>query len=35
MPRLPGVPDVFHRVRIPPDLEAVTTRGDEDEPEAA
>ena len=33
--RLPGVPDVFHRVRIPADLDAVTTLGDEEEPEAA
>ena len=33
--RLPGVPDVFHRVRIPDDLDAATTRGAEEEPEAA
>jgi CubicO group peptidase (beta-lactamase class C family) len=35
LPRLPGIPDVFHRVRIPKDLESVTTRGTEEEPEAA
>jgi CubicO group peptidase (beta-lactamase class C family) len=35
MPRIPGVPDVFHRVRVPKDLEAVTTRGAEEDPEAA
>ncbi len=29
MPRLPGVPDVFRRVRVPDDLEPVTTRGEE------
>jgi CubicO group peptidase (beta-lactamase class C family) len=34
LPRLPGVPDVFHRVRIPEDLEVVTIRGEEDGPEA-
>ncbi len=34
LPRLPGVPDVFHRVRVPSDLEAVTTRGVEEEPQA-
>jgi CubicO group peptidase (beta-lactamase class C family) len=32
MPRLPGVPDVFHRVRVPKDLESVTTMGDEEDP---
>jgi CubicO group peptidase (beta-lactamase class C family) len=30
--RLPGVPDVFHRVRVPDDLESVTTRGAEADP---
>jgi CubicO group peptidase (beta-lactamase class C family) len=35
LPRLPGVADVFHRVRVPSDLESVTTRGAEEEPEAA
>jgi CubicO group peptidase (beta-lactamase class C family) len=35
LPRLPGVPDVFNRVRVPDDLDAVTTRGAEEEPEAA
>jgi CubicO group peptidase (beta-lactamase class C family) len=30
--RLPGVPDVFHRVRVPDDLESVTTRGVEADP---
>ena len=35
LPRLPGVPDVFHRVRIPDDLESVTTRGEEEEAGAA
>ena len=34
MPRLPGVPDVFHRVRVPDDLESVTTRAEEEDPEA-
>ena len=34
MPRLPGVPDVFHRVRVPEDLEGVTTRGAEEDPAA-
>ena len=29
LPRLPGVPDVFRRVRLPDDLEAATTRGEE------
>lgn len=32
MPRLPGVPDVFHRVRVPDDLDAVTTRAEEEDP---
>ena len=32
---MPGIPDVFHRVRIPDDLEAATTRGDEAEAAAA
>jgi CubicO group peptidase (beta-lactamase class C family) len=35
LPRLPGVPDVFHRVRLPKDLESVTTRGAEEDPAAA
>jgi CubicO group peptidase (beta-lactamase class C family) len=35
LPRLPGVPDVFNRVRVPDDLDAVTIRGAEEEPEAA
>ncbi|MFL5906936.1 MAG: serine hydrolase domain-containing protein [Solirubrobacterales bacterium] len=35
LPRIPGVPDVFHRVRVPSDLESVTTVGDEEEPESA
>ena len=34
VPRLPGIPDVFHRVRLPDDLESVTTRADEEDPEA-
>ncbi|HKH23246.1 MAG TPA: serine hydrolase domain-containing protein [Solirubrobacterales bacterium] len=34
VPRLPGVPDVFHRVRLPSDLEAATIRGNEEEPAA-
>lgn len=34
LPRLPGVPDVFHRVRLPKDLESVTTRAAEEEPES-
>ena len=34
LPRLPGVPDVFHRVRIPHDLESAITRGDEEDPAA-
>lgn len=35
VPRLPGIPDVFRRVRIPDDLEAATSRGHEEEPGAA
>jgi CubicO group peptidase (beta-lactamase class C family) len=35
VPRLPGVPDVFHRVTVPDHLESVTTKGAEEEPEAA
>ena len=31
LPHLPGVPDVFHRVQIPKDLDAVTTRAAEEE----
>ena len=34
-PRLPGVPDVFHRVRLPQDLEGATSRAAEEEPAAA
>jgi CubicO group peptidase (beta-lactamase class C family) len=34
LPRLPGVPDVFHRVRVPSDLASVTTVGAEEEPGA-
>ena len=34
LPRLPGVPDVFHRVRTPKDLDAVTTPAAEVEPES-
>jgi CubicO group peptidase (beta-lactamase class C family) len=34
VPRLPGVPDPLRRVRVPRDLESVTTRGPEDEPAA-
>jgi CubicO group peptidase (beta-lactamase class C family) len=34
LPHLPGVPDVFHRVPIPSDLDAVTTRGAEEDPAA-
>jgi CubicO group peptidase (beta-lactamase class C family) len=32
--RLPGVPDVFHRVRLPDDLGSVTTVGEEEEAKA-
>lgn len=32
VPRLPLVPDIMRRARIPADLEAVTTRGEEDDP---
>ena len=34
VPRLPVVPDPLRRVRIPKDIDAVTTVGDEAEPEA-
>jgi CubicO group peptidase (beta-lactamase class C family) len=34
IPRLPFVGDPLRRIRVPRDLEAVTTVGDEDEPEA-
>ncbi len=34
VPRLPVVPDPLRRVRIPKDIDAVTTIGDEAEPEA-
>jgi CubicO group peptidase (beta-lactamase class C family) len=33
--RIPGVPDVFHRVRVPDDLASVTTTGEEEDPESA
>ncbi|HMA27568.1 MAG: serine hydrolase domain-containing protein [Solirubrobacterales bacterium] len=33
--RLPGVPDVFHRIRLPSDLDSVTTVGEEEQPESA
>jgi CubicO group peptidase (beta-lactamase class C family) len=32
IPRIPGLPDPLRRVRVPDDLEAVTTIGDEDDP---
>jgi CubicO group peptidase (beta-lactamase class C family) len=32
VPRLPGVPDVFRRVRIPSDLDSVTSAGPEADP---
>jgi CubicO group peptidase (beta-lactamase class C family) len=35
LPHLPGVPDVFHRVRVPTDLESVTTTAAEEDPGAA
>src|SRR4051794_7402143 len=35
MPRLPGVPDVFHRIRLPSDLSSVTTVGAEEEAASA
>jgi CubicO group peptidase (beta-lactamase class C family) len=31
IPRLPGVPDVFHRVKVPSDLDSVTTVGEEED----
>lgn len=34
LPRVPGVPDPLRRVHVPRDLESVTTRGPEDDPEA-
>jgi CubicO group peptidase (beta-lactamase class C family) len=33
LPRLPGVPDLFRRARLPDDLEAATTRGAEGAPD--
>jgi CubicO group peptidase (beta-lactamase class C family) len=33
--RLPGVPDVFHRVQVPSDLESVTTVADEEAADTA
>jgi CubicO group peptidase (beta-lactamase class C family) len=35
MPRLPGVPDVFHRVEVPKNLASVTTIGEEQDPSSA
>jgi CubicO group peptidase (beta-lactamase class C family) len=35
IPRLPGLPDPLRRVALPDQLETVTTRGHEDDPEAA
>ena len=35
VPRLPFVPDALRRVRVPRDLESVTTVGDEEDPAAA
>lgn len=32
LPRVPGLPDPLRRIRLPDDLEAVTTIGDEDDP---
>jgi hypothetical protein len=32
IPRVPGVPDPLRRIDVPRDLDAVTTRGPEDEP---
>lgn len=34
VPRIPGVPDPLRRIRVPRDLDAVTTIGPEDEPGA-
>jgi CubicO group peptidase (beta-lactamase class C family) len=34
LPRLPGLPDPLRRIRLPQDLEAVTTTGVEEDPEA-
>jgi hypothetical protein len=34
IPRLPFVGDPLRRIRVPRDLEAVTTVGEEDDPEA-
>jgi CubicO group peptidase (beta-lactamase class C family) len=35
VPRLPGVPDVFHRVSVPDDLEGATARAEEEDPAVA
>jgi CubicO group peptidase (beta-lactamase class C family) len=35
VPRLPAVPDPLRRIRVPDDLDAVTTRSDTEEPAAA
>jgi len=35
LPRIPGLPDPLRRIRLPEDLEAVTTVGDEADPSAA
>ncbi|HEX5821303.1 MAG TPA: serine hydrolase domain-containing protein [Solirubrobacterales bacterium] len=35
LPHLPGVPDVFHRVRVPSNLDGVTTTAAEEDPRAA
>jgi CubicO group peptidase (beta-lactamase class C family) len=35
IPRIPGVPDVFRRVRVPSDLDSVTSLGEEENPSAA
>jgi CubicO group peptidase (beta-lactamase class C family) len=34
VPRIPGVPDPLRRIDVPSDLEAVTTKGAEDDPKA-
>jgi CubicO group peptidase (beta-lactamase class C family) len=34
IPRLPGLPDPLRRIRVPDDLESVTTVGEEDDPDA-
>ncbi|MGA8218991.1 MAG: serine hydrolase domain-containing protein [Solirubrobacterales bacterium] len=35
LPHLPGVPDVFHRIKVPSDLDSVTTIAHEEEPSSA